>query len=54
MMTHLVTPLPYPILEGPFLRDARSRFNGTLMISRDGTEVMLPAACNAIEQRQRA
>lgn len=53
LLTHIVPPLPYSILEGPFLGDARGRFNGTLVIGRDGTEILLPSAKNAIEQRRR-
>jgi ribonuclease Z len=53
LLTHIVPPLPYSILEGPFLRDARSRFIGPLVIGHDGTEILLPAGSDAIEQRRR-
>ncbi|OYY65905.1 MBL fold metallo-hydrolase [Sphingomonas sp. 28-62-11] len=53
LLTHIVPPLPYSILEGPFLSDARSRFKGPLVIGHDGTEILLPAGSTAIEQRRR-
>lgn len=53
LLTHIVPPLPYSILEGPFLGDARARFSGPLVIGHDGTEVLLPAGSTAIEQHRR-
>ncbi|MBX9731262.1 MAG: ribonuclease Z [Sphingomonas sp.] len=53
LLTHIVPPLPYSILEGPFLGDARSRYHGRLEIGHDGEEVLLPAQSDAIEVRRR-
>jgi len=41
--THLIPPLPVSIMEGPFLADARERFDGPLWIMRDGDLIILPA-----------
>lgn len=35
-LTHIVPPLPLKALEGPFLGDARRRFDGPLWLARDG------------------
>ena len=48
LLTHIVPPLPYSILEVPFIGDARSRFAGQLMIGHDGDEVLLPAGSDAV------
>lgn len=53
LLTHIVPPLPYTILEGPFLGDARSRFHGELVIGHDGDEVILPIGSTAIERHRR-
>jgi len=53
LLTHIVPPLPYAILEGPFLGDTRSRFSGQLVIGRDGDEVLLPAGSDMIELKHR-
>ncbi|OYY90412.1 MAG: MBL fold metallo-hydrolase [Sphingomonas sp. 28-66-16] len=53
LLTHIVPPLPYAILEGPFLGDARSRFHGRLIVGHDGDEVLLPANSKAIEFERR-
>lgn len=53
LLTHIVPPLPYAILEGPFLGDARGRFHGRLEIGHDGDEVLLPVASDAIEMKRR-
>ena len=50
-MTHIIPPLPLGIMEGPFLGDARSRYNGPLWIMRDGDLIILPAA-GGIERRR--
>ncbi len=42
-LTHVIPPLPLSIFEGPFLGDARTRFNGRLWIARDGDLIVLPA-----------
>lgn len=43
-LTHLIPPLPVSILKGPFLGDARTRFDGPVWIMRDGDIVVLPAS----------
>lgn len=53
LLTHIVPPLPYSILEGPFLGDARRRFHGRLEIGHDGDEVLLPVMSDAIETKRR-
>lgn len=53
LLTHIVPPLPYSILEGPFLGDARSRFRGRLVVGHDGEEVILPVGSDAIELSRR-
>lgn len=42
-LTHIIPPLPIGILEGPFLGDARSRYDGLLWIMRDGDIITLPS-----------
>lgn len=49
LLTHIVPPLPYSILEVPFVGDARSRFDGRLIVGHDGEEVLLPAGGDRIE-----
>ncbi len=49
MLTHTVPPLRTTALEGPFLGDARRRFDGPLWIARDGDVVSLPAGGKDIE-----
>lgn len=43
-LTHLIPQMPISILEGPFLGDARSRFNGPLWVMQDGDLISLPAS----------
>jgi ribonuclease Z len=49
-LTHLIPPLPVSIMEGPFLGDARQRFDGPLWIMRDGDLIILPAS-GGLERR---
>lgn len=49
LLTHIVPPLPYSVLEVPFVGDARSRFRGQLIVGHDGHEVLLPAGSDRIE-----
>lgn len=53
LLTHIVPPLPYSILEGLFLGDARRRFRGSLVIGHDGTEIFLPAGTDTIIESRR-
>lgn len=50
-LTHLIPPLPVSIMEGPFLGDARKRYDGPLWIMRDGDLIILPAG-GGIERRR--
>jgi ribonuclease Z len=50
-LTHLIPPLPVSIMEGPFLADARERYDGPLWIMRDGDLIVLPAS-GGIERRR--
>lgn len=43
LLTHIVPALPVAALEGPFLGEARMRFDGRLRLGRDGDLVSLPA-----------
>jgi ribonuclease Z len=49
-LTHLIPPLPVTIMEGPFLRDARTRYDGPLWLMRDGDFIILPAS-GGVERR---
>lgn len=53
LLTHIIPPLPYSILESPFLGDARSRFPGRLILGRDGDELVLPVGNKAVVQERR-
>jgi ribonuclease Z len=50
-ITHLIPPLPISIMEGPFLGDARERYDGPLWIMRDGDLIILPAS-GGLERRR--
>lgn len=49
-LTHIIPALPVSIMEGPFLGDARERYDGPLWIMRDGDLIILPAS-GGIERR---
>lgn len=53
LLTHIVPPLPYSILEVPFVGDARSRFKGRLIVGHDSDEILLPADSDEIRHEQR-
>ena len=53
LLTHIVPPLPYSILEVPFVGDARSRFKGQLIVGHDGDEILLPAESDEIRHERR-
>jgi len=53
LLSHIIPPLPFDILEGPFLGDARKRFSGPLRVGRDGDFLSLPAGGTAIEHSNR-
>ncbi|MBX9795386.1 MBL fold metallo-hydrolase [Sphingomonas sp.] len=53
LLTHIIPPLPYSILEGPFLGDARRRFPGQLIVGRDGDELVLPVGSEKVEREKR-
>lgn len=49
LLYHIVPPLPLPGMGAAFLRGARDRYEGALVIGRDGTHVALPVGSRAIE-----
>ena len=49
-LTHIVPPLPLKGLEGPFLGDARERFNGPLWLAQDGDLYRLPTGGSGVER----
>jgi ribonuclease Z len=49
-LTHMIPPLPASIMEGPFLGDARQRYDGPLWIMQDGDLIILPAS-GGVERR---
>lgn len=53
LLTHIVPPLPYAILEVPFVGDARARFKGQLIVGHDGDEILLPANSDEIRHERR-
>ncbi len=54
VLNHIVPALPLRILEGPFLGDARKRFDGRLILGRDGDFISLPANSEAVEISKRS
>ena len=54
ILTHIVPALPVDALEGPFLGDARSNFDGQLRLGRDGDFLSLPADTATIRLSKRA
>ncbi len=42
-LTHIIPPAPSAISNGPFLGDARQRYDGPLWVMRDGDLITLPA-----------
>ena len=51
VLTHIVPPMPTPLLDAAFLGDAASRFNGPISVGRDGLLISLPAGGTEISQR---
>lgn len=49
--THLIPPLPVRLLEGPFLADARKRYDGPIWVMRDGDLITLPASGGITRRR---
>ncbi|HEY2659955.1 MAG TPA: ribonuclease Z [Caulobacteraceae bacterium] len=43
LFTHVIPPLPFRALEGPFLGEARHIFHGRIKVGHDGDFVSLPA-----------
>jgi len=54
VLTHIVPALPLDALEGPFLGDARKRFDGRLRVGRDGDFLSLPANGDTIRLSNRS
>ena len=53
LLHHIVPPIPFEALEGPFLGRARSLYKGPLRVGRDGDFVSLPAGSKAIDVSNR-
>ena len=49
-ITHIVPPLPLKGLEGPFLADARDRYDGPLWLAQDGDIYKLPSGGTVVER----
>lgn len=49
-ITHIVPPLPLKGLEGPFLGDARERFDGPLWLAQDGDLYKLPSGGAGVQR----
>ncbi len=43
LFTHVIPPLPFSALDGPYLGRSRQIFSGTVQVGRDGDFVTLPA-----------
>ena len=54
VLNHIVPALPLDALEGPFLGDARKRFDGRLRVGRDGDFLSLPANSDTIRLSNRS
>lgn len=48
VLYHLVPPLPSRFMDAAFLGDAPSRYNGPIVVGRDGLRVDLPAGSKAV------
>ena len=53
VLTHIVPPLPSPLLHAAFLGDARDHYSGRLIIGEDGQLISLPANQGTISVEQR-
>ena len=53
VLTHIVPPLPSPLLHAAFLGDARDHYSGRLIIGEDGQLISLPAREGTISVEQR-
>lgn len=49
LVTHVLPPVPNPILVNPFLRDARAVFDGEVHMANDGTMVKMPVDSDAFD-----
>jgi ribonuclease Z len=52
LLTHIIPPLPSRLMEGPFLRNSRSLFKGSLWLARDGDVISLPAGSQAVIRKK--
>jgi len=50
LLTHMVPPIPIRALEGPFLGDARKRFEGPLWVANDLDLISLPGGTTEIKK----
>jgi ribonuclease Z len=52
LATHILPPVPLPILEHPFLHDLRANFAGPARIANDGTMVSMPVNSDEISYKE--
>ncbi|MEZ5921971.1 MAG: MBL fold metallo-hydrolase, partial [Parvularculaceae bacterium] len=52
VLTHLIPPLPSPILYGSFMKGASEKFSGGIVIAEDGMLFSLPAGSEKISRRK--
>ena len=53
LFTHVIPPLPFRALEGPYLGRTRQIFHGQVQVGHDGDFVSLPAGSTAIRRTNR-
>ena len=53
LFTHVIPPLPFDALEGPFLGDAPKIFHGPIRVGHDGDFISLPAGSAQIRRTNR-
>lgn len=53
VLTHIVPPLPSPLLNPAFVGDARKHYSGALKVGSDGLLISLPSGSDAIHVEQR-
>jgi ribonuclease Z len=53
LFTHVIPPLPFEALNGPYLGRASRIFHGPIRVGRDGDFMSLPAGSNKIDRANR-
>lgn len=53
LFTHVIPPLPFRSLDGPFLGRAPQIYHGRIIVGRDGDMVILPAGTHEIRYGSR-